>query len=127
MFKVYLAGGFRSNWQKNVIDSTKSSFVFFNPREHGLEKNPTLYTTWDLFHVRKSDIIFAYMESTNPSGYGLTLEIGLAKALNKTVILVDEKSSTNQAFKKYFNIVRESSDMVFESLEEGINFLKTFS
>lgn len=125
--KVYLAGGFRSNWQKKVIDACDNAFIFFNPSEHGLEINPNHYTTWDLFHVKECNILFVYMEKTNPSGYGLSLEIGYAKALGKTIILVDEKSSTNQSFERYFKIVQVSSNVVFCSLNEGIKFLQSFS
>jgi nucleoside 2-deoxyribosyltransferase len=124
--KVYLAGGFRTNWQNKVIEACGESFMFFNPREHELEIDSKQYTTWDLFHVKHCDILFAYMEATNPSGLGLCLEVGYAKALGKTVVLIDEKSSNDEAFAKYFKIVRESSDVLFSKLEDGIRFLLTF-
>ncbi len=123
--KVYLSGGMNDlNWQKLVIDSIGcDSYTFFNPREHQLEDSKQ-YTFWDLYYVEKCDIVFAYMEETNPSGYGLTLEIGYAKALNKPIILVDEKSKNTGSFAKYFKIVRESSTIVFDNLQEGIALLK---
>ena len=124
--KVYLAGGMRTNWQQKVIDSVtnneRSKTTFFNPRYHGLEL-PKEYTIWDLFHIKESHIVFAYMEESNPSGMGLALEIGYAVASGKTVILVDEKSSKDEKFSRYFAIVRESSALVCNSLEEGIMFL----
>lgn len=97
--KVYLAGGMNeSNWQKKVIETINSeNFVFYNPREHSLT-NSTEYTFWDLFYVKQSDILFAYMQSDNPSGIGLTLEVGYARALDKSIILVDERSK-NDIFK----------------------------
>jgi nucleoside 2-deoxyribosyltransferase len=123
--KVYLAGGMNeSNWQKKVIETINSdNFVFYNPREHSLT-NSTEYTFWDLFYVKQSDILFAYMQSDNPSGIGLTLEVGYARALDKSIILVDERSKNDEAFANRFKIVRESSTIVFENLEDGINFLK---
>jgi len=87
---------------------------------------PAHYTAWDLSHIKASDILFACMDKDNPSGYGLALEIGYAKALGKTVILVDEKSSENEEFRRYFAIAKETADVYFESLDEGINFLKGF-
>lgn len=123
--KVYLAGGMNeSNWQKKVIETINSeNFVFYNPREHSLT-NSTEYTFWDLFYVKQSDILFAYMQSDNPSGIGLTLEVGYARALDKSIILVDERSKNDETFANRFKIVRESSTIVFDNLEDGINFLK---
>ena len=40
--KVFLSGGFRSNWQKRVIEQLGDDFIFFNPREHGLDNLYTL-------------------------------------------------------------------------------------
>jgi len=67
--KVYLAGGMnQSNWQEKVTTEVgKNGFVFFNPREHSLADSKE-YTFWDLFYVKQSDILFAYMEESNPSG-----------------------------------------------------------
>jgi len=79
---------------------------------------------WDLFYVEKCDILFAYMQEDNPSGFGLTLEIGFARALHKPIILVDEKSNNDKTFERYFKIVRESASIVFEDINDGINFLK---
>lgn len=125
--KVYLAGGLRSNWQKKVIEKFSEEFIFFNPMEHGLEKSSNEYTTWDLYFLNKSDILFGYMEHDNPSGYGLALEIGFAKAKGKTIILIDEKSPANKKFDRYFKIAHEASNVVFQSLDEGIEFLQRFS
>lgn len=123
--RVYLSGGMNdSNWQQNVITQVgKEGFVFYNPKEHNLEHSKE-YTIWDLFYVKNCDIVFAYMQRNNPSGYGLTLEVGYAAALGKPIILVDERSKSDEAFAKYFQIVRESSSIVFDNLHQGTNFLK---
>ena len=113
-----------SNWQQEVINSVgKDGYTYFNPREHSLSKSNE-YTMWDLFYVKKCDVVFAYMQKDNPSGFGLTLEIGYAAALGKQIILVDEKSSTNKKFEQKFKIVQESSSIVFDNFSDGINFLK---
>jgi len=124
--KIYLAGGMKSGWQDTVINKLKNSCIFFNPQDHGLI-NANEYKTWDLHFVNQADIIFAYLEKENPSGFGLTLEIGYAKALNKTIILVDERSINDSSFLNYFKIVRESADVVFDDFESGLNFLERFS
>ncbi|WP_340111016.1 nucleoside 2-deoxyribosyltransferase domain-containing protein [Maribellus mangrovi] len=124
--KVYLAGGMQSNWHEIITSRLQNKFLFYNPKDHELNVSE-LYTLWDLHHIKKSDIVFAYLEKDNPSGYGLTLEVGYAKALNKTIILIDEKSETDPDFKIRFEIVRNSSSAVFNNLEEGIKFLERFS
>lgn len=123
--KVFLSGGMKSvDWQNKVIKNIDSKdFIFFNPREHNLN-DPKEYTSWDLFYVKKCDILFAYISSDNPSGFGLTLEVGYAKGLDKLIILIDEKSINDQKFAANFKIVRESSTMTFDNLEDGIEFLK---
>lgn len=124
--KIFLSGGFRSNWQNNIIQNLKSDFIFFNPRDHGLE-NSNQYTTWDIHFVRECDIFFAYMEESNPSGYGLAFELGLAYAWNKTIVLVDERSRKDSTFHRYFKILYKPSGIVVDNLQEGIDFLKKFS
>jgi nucleoside 2-deoxyribosyltransferase len=124
--KVFLSGGFKSNWQSTIINECKDDFVFFNPKGHNI-KEPQLYTTWDVHFVKECDILFAYMEETNPSGYGLTFEIGIAYALNKTIILIDEKSKENEEFCRNFQMILNSANVVFNSLDEGIRFLKHFA
>lgn len=123
---VYLAGGMGSGWQEDVIKRLEGKFNFFNPRDHHLD-TPKEYTNWDLFFVSKCDIVFGYMEKDNPSGFGLTLEIGYAKALGKTIILTDERSSIDESFSRRFKIVRESSSVVYENLESSLKFLERFS
>ena len=121
---VFLSGRLESDWQEKVI-SQIPNLTFFNPKDHQLQSSDK-YVAWDLNYIKKADIVFAYMEKDNPSGYGLATEIGYAKGLGKTIILVDEKSKADVKFKQYFAIVREISDVVCESFEEGINLLKKF-
>ncbi|WP_194736314.1 hypothetical protein, partial [Pseudomonas aeruginosa] len=85
--KIYLAGGFSSGWQE-IVKSKLKSFELLDPSAHGIE-NPAEYTSWDLEAVRASEILLANMEQTNPGGYALALEVGFAKALGKSIYLVD--------------------------------------
>jgi hypothetical protein len=124
--KVFLSGGFKSDWQSKVIEAIGDQFIFFNPRQHGLEHSD-FYTTWDIHFVKECNILFAYMEESNPSGYGLAFELGVAYSLNKTIILVDEKSKEEPTFAKYFKILYKPSGVVLTNLPEGIEYLKKFS
>jgi nucleoside 2-deoxyribosyltransferase len=123
--KIYLSGGYKSNWQKKVIDNLKDNFIIFDPRKHNLSDYKEYYT-WDVHFIKQCDIILAYMEESNPSGYGLSFELGYAKALNKTIILVDDKSDSNDAFRNYFNLIRASSDVEFKDLDSALSYLKLF-
>ena len=125
--EVYLAGGMNdSDWQARVIKEVKSKdILFYNPREHQLNDSVE-YTVWDLYYVKKCDILFAYMQKENPSGIGLTLEVGFARALDKTIILIDERSACDEVFANRFKIVRESASIVFDTLEQGMEFLSKF-
>ena len=125
--KIYLAGGFSTNWQQIVANSFSDSdnVIFFNPREHGL-KHSGHYYFWDTLYLEKCDVVFAYLEESNPLALGLIFELGYARGLHKKVILIDEKSTKNDDYAKQFRFARESVDVVFETLDEGINFLKSF-
>lgn len=123
--KIYLAGGFGGTWHDDAIYELKDLFEFYNPKDHSL-KDPIEYTEWDLYYIKKCDILLGYMSSDNPSGYGLALEIGFAKANGKLIILVDERSKDDILFKRYFAICQNSSNVVFDSLSKAIEYLKTF-
>jgi hypothetical protein len=77
--KVYLAGGMESNWRTGVKEALLD-VVFLDPCEHGYDK-PELYAAWDARAVDACDVLFAYLEADNPSGYGMVAEIGRAAGL----------------------------------------------
>ena len=118
--KVYLAGGMRSGWQDQVM-SRLAGADYYDPREHKY-KDVRHYTEWDLEAIKRSDWMFAYFEAENPSGFGLALEIGFAKALNKTVILVDEKSASDDEVRNYFAMCREAADVCFDDLGKALDY-----
>lgn len=122
---VYLAGGMRSGWQ----DMMPCGPRYLDPRSHGLT-NPDDYTAWDLRAIGQCDVLFGYMEESNPSLYGLCLEVGYAKALGKRIILVDGLSREHQMVghlhvprARYFGMVRSCSNVVSPTLMDGIRAL----
>jgi nucleoside 2-deoxyribosyltransferase len=123
--KVYLSGGFKSNWQKKVIDACGNNFIFFNPGAHNLPE-PAQYFAWDVHYVKQCDIVFAYMEERNPSGYGLAFELGIAHTIHKTIILIDERSEVDDTFERYFKIIHSCANVSFNDLEDGIEYLNSF-
>ena len=117
---IYLAGGFKSGWQ-NTVKTSCCQYSFSDPSLHNIV-SPKEYTEFDLKAVRDSDIVFAYMEESNPAGFALALEVGYAKALGKLIVFVEDE--LEEPRKRYFDMVREVSDFNFKSLQEGIEFLQ---
>jgi len=74
---------------------------------------------WDLLGIDSCHVVFAYMERMNPSGIGLALEIGYARATGKVIILVNERLD------KYFDMVRHSSTIYTDSFGRGVKLLKS--
>lgn len=123
--KIYLAGGIRSGWQEKIISNVDA--IFYNPRDKEIDKILSLeeFGTWDLHHIRMCDIVFGYMEKSNPSGIGMSVELGYAKALGKTVILCLEKD--NEHIKdRYLDFMKKVSDVVYENIDDALEYLKSY-
>lgn len=130
MNKVYLAGGFKSDWA-NQVKKCSDKIYFINPKDKEFKNgerivmNVNEYGKWDLHYIRNSDILFAYVERTNTSCIGLFCEAGYAKGLGKTVITVLEPN--HETIKdNYLSFITQVSDIVFTNLEDGVEYLKSF-
>ena len=91
--KIYLSGGFKTGWQEDVtaeILRLRPDAEVSDPREHKLH-DPIRYTAWNLTEICDCDIIFAFLEYSNPGGPNLAFELGYAHALGKKLILINEK------------------------------------
>lgn len=117
---IYLAGGLRSGWQKQVHASLKS-WSILDPSTHGLD-DPQDFARWDLEAIRRSDYILAYMEASNPGGYALALEIGFAKALEKKIFLVEEHPNDDR--RRRFAMIRAVVDRFFPTLADALEFCR---
>jgi len=146
MATIYLAGGFHGReWQEEVIDRIDNVHDFIdweNPKSRSSKfenwsqkkrkyvtgeifKFAKTYTQWDLQAIRKSDIVFVFISKDNPA-IGSLVELGYAKGLGKTVITVIEFRGNNAKTKskdRYFDFAREVSDVHFDNLEDGIEYL----
>ena len=128
--KVYLAGGFRTEWASTVKHSS-NNFNWIDPKQKEFKNNERIimnvdeYGKWDLHFIKQSDIVFVYIERTNTSCIGLCCEAGYAKGLGKTVITVLEPK--HETIKdNYLSFVTQVSDIVFDNLDDGIEYLKSF-
>lgn len=128
--KVYLAGGMRGGWQdivvaKTIANNPTAKTTFIDPRNKPDTLTLEEYGTWDLTYVTNADIVFGYMERTNPSGIGMACELGYAFGIGKTVILVLEENNETQK-DRYLNFMKKVSHVVYNNLDDGIKFLSTF-
>jgi nucleoside 2-deoxyribosyltransferase len=135
--RVYLSGGFQSEWQTKVIAGCGEDFVFYNPKDKSetyqkdlteeekerqeKSQRPCHWWAWDIYAIRKADIVFVYQEDYRPKllGPGNILELGMAIALNKLIIFVNELDH------RYFNQFSDLGFPTFKTLDEGIQYLKS--
>ncbi len=111
--KTYLAGGMRSGWQDKF-----DGYDVVDPRDNQT-KIPREYTFWDVAHLQLCDLVFAYLEDDNPSGFGLAVEIGIAIGRGKPVIFVNEKQDRYTEFASMCPGV-----IAFSNFEEAFIFFK---
>jgi nucleoside 2-deoxyribosyltransferase len=125
---MYLCGGFTTNWQQSITDKLADKFDIRNPRTKELKNKmiPPEYVAHDLLNIKKSDILLVRIESTNPSGIGLSVEVGYAKALNKTIIALVDKEWEDNNRQRHFNFVVVCCDVVFDNEKALVEYLKTF-
>jgi len=121
--RVYLSGGMRTNWQEKVKRACPD-LRFADPMLNG-GKIMAEYGTWDMHAVKKCDIVFTYMERTNPCGAGLAAETGYARGLGKTIILVLEKDNEHVP-DRYLLWLAKMADITFDNLDDGIAYLQKY-
>lgn len=128
--KVYLAGGYKTNWQEKFKELTNGKFEIYNPREKEFNNNErvvmdlTEYGAWDLHHIRMSDVVFVYLEKTNPSCIGAVIEARYAKGLGKTVVTVLEKEH-EFIEDRYLEFIKKVSDITYDNFKDGVEFVKS--
>ncbi len=120
MRKIYLAGGFTDDWQERVVAALPGCQLL-DPRSWQ-DPSPAIYTERDLAAIREADIVFVYMNSANPSGYGLSIEIGYAYGIGKPIVFCDH--ITKDWRSKYFGMARTMASAVFCEFEDCIAYIK---
>lgn len=117
VFSIYLAGGMRSDWQDRLIAKLPSGRItIYDPRSQ-TTTDPSEYTAWDLAHVVRADCIVSQMAPDNPSGFGLSVEVGYAYALGKPIIFIDQIQSDWRS--KYFDMHRQIAAEVVREIDEA--------
>lgn len=123
--RVYFAGGMISNWQDKVATELMSlkknqTLELIDPRYYSNQNDSAqTFVTEDLDFVRDSDVIFAFMEESNPTGYGMVWEMAVAREHKIPIIVVWEKE-------KQEPFVFTNALYLTTSLDDGIKYLKRY-
>jgi len=112
---IYLAGGMKDGWQDKVAPLLVGHELL-DPRSWSTP-DPVVYTARDLEAVRKCDCVLVHMSSSNPSGFGLSVELGYAYALGKRIVFCDEIKSDWRS--GYFGMHRQMATVVCNDLVEA--------
>jgi len=112
---IYLAGGMKDGWQDKVAPLLVGHELL-DPRSWSTP-DPVVYTARDLEAVRKCDCVLVHMSSSNPSGFGLSVELGYAYALGKKIVFCDEIKGDWRS--GYFGMHRQMATVVCSDLAEA--------
>lgn len=122
--KIYLSGGSRGDWQDDLIRAiTTNGVEFIDPRDWADEQDPQVYTAKDLAGVEAADLVIAFLDDGNPSGIGMALEVGYAKALGKSIVSFIAPSNPKA---RYFDIVKAASTTSFTDYKKFVLLLRNF-
>lgn len=113
---VFLSGDTRTEWQSEIVDMFPDH-SFFDPRtvsDMPYKKMAEIERNW----VDQSDIVFAYLNKSNPYGYGTCFELGYAVAKKKMIIYIDEKQVSSSKW------LGQHPMHTFDNLNDGISQLK---
>ena len=111
--KIYLAGGF-GKFRDVIMNETDADWL--NP------ENMTNEVNWfelETDAIRECDGIIAWFEKGNPSGFGMTFEMGMAFALNKPYLLILEEPNMSRKF----SMQSKGAEKTFESWEDCLDFV----
>ena len=128
-YQVYLAGGFHSGWQDQVIALCNAPDVVFNdprkfrnPRPENTETRRQVFTT-DRHRIENSDILIHNNEATNP-GVNCFWEAAYAKGLGLHVICIYEYHDLDAERYQFF--AQYGADTAWPDLSLACNALNDY-
>ncbi|OHA10943.1 MAG: hypothetical protein A3H69_05890 [Candidatus Sungbacteria bacterium RIFCSPLOWO2_02_FULL_47_9] len=138
---IYLCGGMRPDkdgvfWQDRVRQAVPpdENIVYLDPckKRKGLGEKEDLpeFTAYDLFDAAKADIIFVYMEPSNPGGFMACVEIGYAMGIHGNrqirIIVNQDPENSENPFYRYRRCINAlgNPNKVYKTLDEGIVMLR---
>jgi nucleoside 2-deoxyribosyltransferase len=124
MLHVYLAGpvrGAKGDWRRQVPELP--NVLFMHPGAHlpgpNEELRSDLYGPADRLAVRRCDLLLAYCDRIE-GGHGTAVEIGMALALGKEVLLVCPSEETRYVWRFAAGCV----PTVYPSLQAAIDVIR---
>jgi hypothetical protein len=122
---IYLAGGMQGGWSDQLRNFPWLYDInWLDPRDWAEDcPTPRDYTARDLAEIRSADLVVAHMDSSNPSGYGMSFEVGYAVALGKPVVYWDGMDGDWRD--KYFGMIRSTAIPV-ASLNQVVSAVEGF-
>lgn len=129
--KIYLSGGFHSGWQEEIMKyfpvSEFPNILFCNPFDFKSD-NPKLFGPMDKVKIEQCDILFAYLEETNPTALAIIAEMAYAKGRDKMVIFCNEWDDEGYKVRglkaRYMALIEEWVDFVEKDFGHAIDLLK---
>lgn len=123
--RVYLGGGFRGNWHERVEKALGPEFLSISPKDSGL-KSPEWFTPMDLGLIELSDIMFVYLQTSNP-GLNVIFEAGYAKRAHVPIVVaMDEDYCTSRGIpERYIGMLFECAEYVCFDIEEAASWIRT--
>ena len=112
--KIYLAGGW-GKFRDIVARDTDADWL--NP------ETMTGRVNWfenETNAVRNCDGMIAWFEKGNPSGFGMTFEMGMAFALDKPYLVIVEEP---EMLKYKFDMQCAGAEKTFESWEDALEYI----
>jgi len=110
--KIFLSGGL-SPWMAETERLLAHEHKVFRP-DSIESKDSGVFAPRIMSELRSSDLVLALMTHDNPSGCGLSFEVGYATALGIPVFFVDETVDTRM------DMIRGSGASQFSTLSEAV-------
>jgi nucleoside 2-deoxyribosyltransferase len=119
---IYLAGTLERNWRERVKDALMLYDVgWLDPTELSDETEFTIART-ELQWITDCDLVFIFWNADNPSGFGLSVEFGMALGMSKPIIMVLEEGLSHHHTFFHRNLTEH-----VPTLDEGIRQLRWFA
>ena len=112
--KIYLAGGW-GKFRNIVMNDTNAEWL--NPETMNNREN---WFELEVGAIKDSDGVIAWFEKGNPSGFGMTYEMGAAYAWNIPYLLIVEDP---EMLKYKFTMQSSGSVKTFGSWEEALEYI----
>ena len=111
--KIYLAGGW-GKFRNIVMNDTDADWL--NPE---VMTDRTNWFELETEAIRNSDGLICWFEKSNPSGFGMTFEMGMAYALNKPYLLIIE----SEEMIRKFSMQTAGSEKTFTCWEDALDYI----